>query len=51
MNYIRITRYDKCDILLHQNDIEYIGYNKNNTEGNMIDIAVINNCPIIIKNG
>jgi hypothetical protein len=51
MNYTRITRYDKCDILLHQNDIEYRGYDKNNTEGNMIDIAVINNCPIIIKNG
>ena len=34
MNYTRITRYDKCDILLH-----------------MIDIAVLHNCPIIIKNG
>ena len=51
MNYSKITRYLRCDILLHENDIEYYGFDKNNTEGEMIDLALKNDCPIIIKNG
>jgi len=51
MNYTKITRYLKCDILFHINDIEHNGYDKNITECTMIDLAVLNNCPIIIKNG
>jgi hypothetical protein len=51
MNYSRITRYSKCDILLHKNDVEWYGFDKSKTEGEMIDLAVKNNCHIIIKNG
>lgn len=51
MSYSRITRYLKCDILLHKNDVEQYGFDKTKTEGEMIDLAVKNECPIIIKNG
>ncbi len=51
MIYTRITRFSKCDILLHQNDVEWHGFEKTKTEGEMIDLAVKNECPIIIKNG
>jgi len=51
MEYTKITRYLRCDILANSNDIEQYGYDKNLSEGNLIDLAVINNCPIIIKGG
>ena len=51
MSYIQITRHLKCDILIHNNDVERYGFDKNKTEGEMIDLAVKNGCPIIIKNG
>jgi len=51
MNYNKITKYDKCDILINKNDIEYYGYDKNKTFGEMVDLAIVNNCNIIIKNG
>jgi hypothetical protein len=51
MEYTKITRYLKCDILANNNDIEPHGFDKNLSEGNLIDLAVINNCPIIIKGG
>lgn len=51
MNFDKITKYNKCDILINQNDIEYYGFDKNKTIGEMIDLAISNNCKIIIKNG
>ena len=51
MNYTTITRYQKCDILIFKNDIENNGYDKNKSEGEMIDLAVKHGCPIIIKSG
>ena len=51
MDFNKITRYKNCDILIGQNDIEYYGFDKTKTEGEMIDLAIIHNCPIIIKNG
>jgi hypothetical protein len=51
MSYTQIIRYLKCDILINQNDVEKCGFDKNKTEGEMIDLAVENSCPIIIKNG
>jgi hypothetical protein len=51
MNYSKITRYLNCDILINQNDIERYGFDKNKTQGEMIDLAIINNCHIIVKNG
>jgi hypothetical protein len=51
MTFNRITRYSKCDILLNQNDVEWYGFDKTKTEGEMINLAVKNECPIITKNG
>ena len=31
--------------------IEYYGYDKNKTFGEIVDLAIVNNCNIIIKNG
>jgi hypothetical protein len=49
--YNIITRFLKCDILLHNNDVEVHGFEKTKSEGEMIDLAVKNDCRIIIKNG
>lgn len=51
MSYTRITPFPKCDILLHQNNVEQYGFDKTKTVGEMIDLAIKNECPIIIKNG
>ena len=51
MNFNKITKYNKCDILKHNNDIESHGFDKTITLGEMIDKAINNNCRIIIKNG
>lgn len=51
MSYSRITRYSKCDILIHKNDVEYYGFDKTKTEWEMIDLALKNGCYIVIKNG
>ena len=51
MSYTIITRFTKCDILFHKNDVELYGFEKTKTEGEMIDLAMKNKCPIIIKNG
>ena len=51
MNYSKITKYDRCDVLVHKNDVQKYGYPKTKTEGEMIDLAVANGCNIIIKNG
>jgi len=51
MSYTNITRFPKCDILLHKNDVDWYGFDKTYTEGQMIDLAIKHQCPIIIKNG
>ena len=51
MNYTTITRYANCDILLHKNDVSLYGFDKNKSEGEMIDLACNRGCSIIIKNG
>jgi len=51
MNFNKISKYDKCDILKNQNDIEYYGFDKTKTLEEMIDLAINNNCKIIIKGG
>ena len=49
--YNRSTRFLKCDILINKNDVDWYGFEKTKTEGEMIDLAVKNDCRIIIKNG
>ena len=49
MNFNKITKYQKCDIL--SPDIEKNGFDKTKTLGEMIDLAINNNCKIIIKGG
>ena len=46
-----MTRYLKCDFLIYKNDVEKYGFDKNKTEGEMIDLAVKYHCRIIVKNG
>ena len=47
----KMTRFSNCDILLHNNDVEVHGFEKTKNIGEMIDLAVKNDCRIIIKNG
>ena len=51
MSYTKITRFSKCDILLHKNDVDWYGFDKTKTEREMIQLAIEHQCPIIIKNG
>lgn len=50
-NIKNITIYNKCDILLHRNDIQKLGFDKNKTFEEIKEIAIANNCPVIIKAG
>lgn len=48
--------YDRCDFLIGfgnngNNNVERLGYESNKTLGEMINLALANKCPIIIKNG
>ncbi len=47
----KITKFDKCDILIGNNNVEKLGFDKTKSLGEMIDLAINNNCPIIIKAG
>lgn len=51
MSYNTITRYLKCDIDRSYGDIEPLGYEKSKTEGEMIDLACLHGCKVIVKNG
>ncbi len=47
----KITKFENCDILIGNNNVERLGFDKIKTLGEMIDLAINNNCPIIIKGG
>jgi hypothetical protein len=47
----KITKFNNCDILIGNNNVERLGFDKTKTLGEMIDLAINNNCPIIIKSG
>jgi hypothetical protein len=53
MSFKSITAHIGCDFLkgTRYNDIEPYGFDKSKTLGEMIDIAIENGCPIIIKAG
>lgn len=51
MSFRQITKYEKCDILKHQNDVSIHRFHKDTSLGEMINLALINNCKIIVKNG
>ncbi len=42
-----ITRYQNCDILINQNDIEKYGFDKDK----IIQLAIQNDCPVVVKSG
>ena len=48
---VNITRYQNCDILINQNDIEKYGFDKDKTEQEMIELAIQNGCPVVVKSG
>ena len=53
MEISKITKYNNCDILIgwYYCNVAPLGFDKTKTIGEMIDMAIENNCPIIIKNG
>lgn len=46
-----IQLFEATDLYINGNDVERLGFDKNKTFGEMIDIAIANKCIIIIKNG
>jgi len=46
-----IIMHDKCDVFFGQNNVERLGFAKNKTFGEIVDLAILHKCPIIIKNG
>ena len=56
MTSLKITEHPKCDILIgfssnNNNNVERLGFDKNKTLGEMIDLALLHKCPIIVKAG
>jgi len=51
MAFNKITRYENTDILINQNDVEYYGFDKHLTFGEILNIAIIHGCKIIVKAG
>jgi hypothetical protein len=47
----RITQYIDCDVYIGGNNIEWLGYDKNTTFGEMVNKAIEHKCTIITKNG
>ena len=46
-----IQLYESTDLYINGNDVEKLGFDKNKTFGEILDIAIANKCQIIIKNG
>jgi hypothetical protein len=46
-----ITRFNECDVYICGNDVEWYGFDKNSSLGEMIDKAIENKCTVITKNG
>jgi hypothetical protein len=51
MSLNKIEVFQNCEILIRQNDVEWYDFDKNKTLGEMIDLAMKNDCPIIQKAG
>jgi len=46
-----IQQYEDCDVYIGGNNIEWLGYAKETTFGQMVDLALQHDCCIITKNG
>lgn len=46
-----IQCYEDCDIFIGGNNIEWLGYAKETTFGQMIDLAMEHKCCVLTKNG
>ena len=46
-----IKLYNDCDVYICGNSIEWYGYDKTTSFGEMVDKAIEHNCNIITKNG
>lgn len=49
--FYKITKYNQCDILKGQDEVEKYGFCKNNTEKEMVELAIQNGSQIVTKNG
>lgn len=45
------TRYQNCDIWIHKNDVERLGFEKTLSFEEIKELALIYGCPIIVKYG
>jgi hypothetical protein len=46
-----ITQISDCDFWLNKNDVEPNGFDATLSREHMIGLAVLNRCPLIVKNG
>ena len=46
-----IKLYEDCDVYIRQQNIEWYGYDKNLSFGEMLDKAILYKCNILTKNG
>ena len=51
MSFTQMTCYPNKDILIGNNNIEKYGFASTMTQGQMIDLAITNRCPILVKDG
>jgi hypothetical protein len=50
-NLKSVNLYEKCDPFYGTNNVEFYGYHRDTTLGEMVDKAIAYNCNIIQKNG
>ena len=46
-----IQMFNDCDVYIMKNEVEHLGFDKNKSFGEMIDLAILNKCTVITKNG
>ena len=48
---VLLSSYNNCDIFIGKNDVEPKGFDADKSLGEMLDLAILHKCPIIVKNG
>ena len=46
-----IQMFNDCDVYIMKNEVEHLGFDKNKSFGEMVDLAILNKCSVITKNG
>jgi hypothetical protein len=46
-----IQMFTDCDVYIMKNEVEHLGFDKNKSFGEIVDLAILHKCTVITKNG